>query len=259
MLLELSGDRILGSVKNPDWTAELLAYRSSFNAMTNPATQTGKYTMMIPGSDNPNTNPTGAGFGTLTLSAAGGIQFSGTLAEGTKITQKTTLSSNGQWPFYVSLYGGQGSVLSWLIFTNEDTSDFSGSLTWIKPAMPTAKYYPVGFSNEVTAVGSRYVSYGTTNRVLNFTDGLVAFGEGNLLQAFTNNVILNTNNKVTNLSSNKLSLTITASSGLLKGSVNDPITGKAILFNGAVLQKQNIGAGFFLGTNQSGLFQLEGD
>jgi hypothetical protein len=39
---------------------------------------------------------------------------------------------------------------------------------------------------------------------------------------------------------------------LFHGSVINPETGKPITVNGIVLQNQNFGAGFFLGTNQSG-------
>jgi hypothetical protein len=47
-------------------------------------------------------------------------------------------------------------------------------------------------------------------------------------------------------------LTVRTSSGLFHGSVINPETGKPITVNGIVLQNQNFGAGFFLGTNQSG-------
>jgi hypothetical protein len=87
--------------------------------------------------------------------------------------------------------------------------------------------------------------------ILNFSAGQVWLEFGNLPESFTNRIVFGTN-KVTNLSSNKLILTLTTSSGLLKGSVVNPATGKAILISGAVLQKQNIGSGYFLGTNQSG-------
>jgi len=88
--------------------------------------------------------------------------------------------------------------------------------------------------------------------VLNFTNGQVVFEGGNLSQTITNEILLAGNNRVTNQSNNKLTLTITTSSGLFRGSVVEPVTSKSIAFNGAVLQKQNIGNGVFLGTNQTG-------
>ena len=56
-------------------------------------------------------------------------------------------------------------------------------------------------------------------------------------------------------STNKTSLTFTLPTGLFKGSVTNA-NPKTISFNGVVLQKQNLGCGYFLGTNQSGRVQL---
>jgi hypothetical protein len=160
------------------------------------------------------------------------------------------VSQQGLWPFYASLYSGNGLILGWLTFTNEASDDINGLVGWIKLAQPTAKFYPVGFTNGTEAIGSKYV-FTNGIPVLNFSTGQVWLVYGNLPESFTNRIAFGAN-KVTNLSSNKLSLTLTTSSGLLKGSVVNPATGKAILINGAVLQKQNFGSGTFLGTNQSG-------
>ncbi len=55
---------------------------------------------------------------------------------------------------------------------------------------------------------------------------------------------------------NKLALTLTSSSGLLGGSFVHPDTLKKSTLKGVVLQKQQIGGGYFLGTNQSGTLSL---
>jgi hypothetical protein len=78
----------------------------------------------------------------------------------------------------------------------------------------------------------------------------VVLAGGDLSQALTNPVVLNANNRVT--SSNKTSLAITLSTGLFRGNAPSLAVGKTIPFRGVLLQKQNRGAGFFLGTNQSG-------
>lgn len=44
--------------------------------------------------------------------------------------------------------------------------------------------------------------------------------------------------------------------GLFKGTVIDPSTGKPQAFGGVVLQKWNSGAGLILGTNAVGLIEL---
>jgi hypothetical protein len=52
-------------------------------------------------------------------------------------------------------------------------------------------------------------------------------------------------------------VTITTASGLFKGTVVNPADGKSVSFNGVVLQKQNIAAGFFTGFNQTGRVYMQ--
>jgi cyclophilin family peptidyl-prolyl cis-trans isomerase len=230
------------------WTAQLVADRAVFNAKTNLAPQAGKYTMIVPIDTNSPSGPTGDGFGAVTVSTAGAVSFSGTLADGTKVTQKTGLSKDGHWPLFAALYKGKGSLLSWVTFTNETDSDFNGLFNWFKQTQ-TAKYYPGGFTNEAVLVGSHFLPPTPTNLVLHITNGVVAFTNGNLIAGFTNLVVLDAKGKVMNEGTNKLSLSISKSSGTFSGSVTPPGGGKAVSFKGALLQKQNLGSGFFLGTN----------
>jgi hypothetical protein len=151
----------------------------------------------------------------------------------------------------VPLYSGQGSILGWLTFSNAPDSDISGSLNWIKPAQPTAGFYPAGFTNVTTASGSAY-QFDNEAPILDFSFGQISFTGGDLAQSFANQVVLGAGGSFTNLSANALNLSLADSSGLLSGSVVDPSTGRLIPFSGVVLQKENFGAGFFLGTNQGG-------
>src|SRR5262249_17697869 len=144
----------------------------------------------------------------------------------------------------------QGSALGWLTFTNEPASDLGGAVTWIKLPQP-GNFYPGGFTNELELIGSAYL-FSNTVPVLNLTTGQVWFANGNLPATFTNVVALSAANKVSNLSSNALTLTITTTSGLFKGTATDPLSGGMIKFNGVLLQKLNEGHGFFPGTNQTG-------
>ena len=59
-----------------------------------------------PGADDDPNKPGGDGIGTVTVTKGGAVTLSGTLAEGTKITQATALSRNEEWPLHVSLHGG---------------------------------------------------------------------------------------------------------------------------------------------------------
>jgi hypothetical protein len=87
--------------------------------------------------------------------------------------------------------------------------------------------------------------------VLNLANASAAFSGGNLPARFANALALGLNSQVTNLSSNRLTLGFTTTTGMFKGNVEDPATGVSWPFSGVVLQKLNAGYGFLLGTNLS--------
>jgi hypothetical protein len=245
-------DQITGRVTDGIWVATLLGNRAVFNSKTNPAPYAGSYTLCIRGQNNDPSVPAGDGFGTVRVSTSGQAKFVGALADRTKVSQSVSLSKNGNWPLYVSLYSGKGSLVSWLTFTNQANSDLNGKLSWIKTAGVVSPFYPAGFTNECNLVGSVYVPpVGAMNHVLQLTNALVEFSGGNLSPDFTNSVALGQYNRVTNLSSNRLTLSFSLSTGTFRGSVVDPVSRRPLTFSGAVFQKLDIGCGFLLGTNQS--------
>jgi hypothetical protein len=244
--LDLQGGGITGILSSGTWTAELNAFRPA----TSPGAQVGKYTLLIPGGVDGVAQPGGDSYGTVTVSTKAGITFSGELADGTKVSQKVDLLANGQWPFYIPLYSGNGSIFGWLTFSNGVNSDITGAVDWFKLPQSTAKFYPAGFTNKLDVTGSSYV-FAAGVPVLNFADGQVWLANGNLTGSFTNQIALDSASKVTSPNST-LKMSITTSSGLFKGSIANPAGGAAISFTGVVLQKQNFGGGFFLGTDQSG-------
>jgi hypothetical protein len=248
--LGLLNSTLTGQICGPNWTASLLANRAAFSP-ANPAPQAGRYTLLIPGQPGSSALPAGDGFGAVTVDDSGNVAFSGALADGTAAAASAILGGQGQWPFFVPLYSGQGSILGWLTFSNAPDSDISGSLNWIKPAQPTAGFYPAGFTNVTTASGSAY-QFDNEAPILDYSFGQISFTGGDLAQSFANQVVLGAGGSFTNLSANALNLSLADSSGLLSGSVVDPSTGRLIPFSGVVLQKENFGAGFFLGTNQGG-------
>jgi len=250
-------DRIEGSLAEQAtnatlWTAALALSRPTFTK-TNPAPNSGRYTLCIlPDAGSP-ASPQGEGWGTLSLSSLGTLTFSGTLADGTKVSQATTLSKSGTWPLYLSLYKGKGSLLCRTILDiNQPESDIAGALHWFKQAQPTAKICPDGFTNFTSVLGSRFVPPSLTNALLNLTDGSIEFSLDNISPVFTNSISITPQNSILNQSANKLSISVSKSTGRFSGSVVPPIGGKAIPFSGAFLQRQILGAGFFIETNRSG-------
>jgi len=242
-------DHIYGQLTSSNWTATLLADRAVFDIRTNPAPYKGKYTLIVSGQTSDASLPAGYGFGGLSVSPGGMASFAGKLADGTVVSRSAPLSKNGNWPLYVPLYAGNGSILSWMTFTNQAKDDISGALSWIKLPNAKARYYPNGFTNDCQAVGSAYVPPVHSN-ILDLTSARLEFSGGNLGSCFTNCLTLGLNSKVSS-SSNHLTMSFTLANGAYHGNVTDPACGKSWPFSGVVLQKMNAGYGLLLGTDQS--------
>jgi hypothetical protein len=251
-------DQVNGSVSDGQWLAQLLGDRAIFNATTNLAPLAARYTLVLPGS--PATDlPEGDGWGVMRVTTGGIGVLSGALAEGAKLTRSVSISKNGAWPLYAPLYEIRGSLLGWVQFdTNAPSDDLNGLVDWSKPALPTARFYPAGFTNQMTLTGSRYVPPVTsTNRVIDLTNGVVVLSGGNLSQIWTNDIVLGPNNRVTNASPNKLAVALSLGSGRFIGTFLDTNTLRTVSFSGALLQKSTNGSGCLLGTNQSGRVSIE--
>ena len=92
--------------------------------------------------------------------------------------------------------------------------------------------------------------------MLDFSNGYLSFSGGNLEDGITNDLAISANNRVLNLSPNKLGLTLTPSSGTFRGTVVSPDGGRPIPFSGVILQNQGAGSGYFLLSGQSGRVDL---
>jgi hypothetical protein len=123
-----------------------------FSKKLNAAPQAGTYTVTILGSGDSSIAPTTAGTGTVTITTGGIVKFVGTLGDGTKVSQSTTLSADGQWPFYVSLYSGNGSILGLPVISGNDVT---GPVIWFKLAGANDPNYPAGFTFDTTLVGTK--------------------------------------------------------------------------------------------------------
>ena len=243
LTLDLGGNGMTGVFSDGTFTSQLVAGLTT----KSPGDIAGKYTLLIPGGTNGVAQPGGDSYGTIVVSSSGAISLKGVLSDGTKVTQKANLLTNGQWPFYAPLYAGHGSIFGWLTFSN---GMIDGTVEWFKPSGSGGKLYTGGFTNTSEAAGSSYV-FTSGTPVLNFASGILAVSNGNLSNSFIEGFDLSTANKITSTNTT-LKMTITSSTGLFKGSVADPVSGKTVSFNGVVLQQQNSGGGFFTGTTQTG-------
>jgi hypothetical protein len=142
-----------------------------------------------------------------------------------------------------------GYLRSLRVGINPDPFPDFGTITWMKPHNPRAKYYPAGFTNQVQAFVSKYESTPRAS-VLEYNFGQSIFQNGNPSGNITNEFSINSGGRISG--PNNLNLTIAPSSGSFKGSMKNPLTGKVISFNGVVLQRQQFARGFFLDGDQSG-------
>lgn len=256
---------VTGRVSRASWESPLSAYRAAAPAQG--AVFAGKHTFLIPGADADlsATCPAGDGAGTVMVVPSGVLTLAGAVGDGTAISQSVPLSKGGDWPLYVSLYGGKGVLWGWVSFsTNTEPYRFQGDLAWIKRAgAPADKFYSNGFEKTNEIFGAKYTppKPGTNTLSWPSTNGVLLIDGGNVEPAISNAVTL-VKNKVTVLAnSNKVSVTFTPATGLFSGSFLHPANGKTATVKGALLQLPapfyGLGSGWFRGTNQSGYFRIE--
>jgi hypothetical protein len=253
-------------VSDGSFIAQLEGYQNVFSAANPAKAYEGRYTLIILGTNDPTVGPYGVSYGTVTVSAAGAISFAGSLADGTPVSRAGTISHDGIWAFYLPLYNGKGSFYSWNYFTNDVTNGtiiFSTNGSWLS-ATNTSKtaVYRSGFTNQdVAMIGSRYSS--TNKPLLGFTDGQVLLEQiGASPFAITNQVVISSGDAITVPNAaektNKLSLTINKNTGVIRGTFANPSNPKqTIKVTGVILQSQTNAQGYFLGTNQSGVFLIQ--
>ncbi len=246
LLLDLhGGNQITGQISNGSWTALLQADLAGFGK-TNPTPLAGNYTMVIQGGST----AIGSGIGTANVDTSGDVNWSFTLQDGTKVSSKTTLSKTGAWPLYATPYKNGGVLIGWMQFLDGTaTNGFGGDCVWAKP-QSVSPLFSGGLTNQVTVQGSLYQA--PPLGFHSFGSSQIVFNGGNLASPITNSVTWGVDNKIVNNSANKLSLSLTAKTGLFNGTVVDPSSGKSVSFQGVLYEKGNVGLGFFPGGNQSG-------
>lgn len=233
----VNNDEIQGQVTGDGWTAQLVADLAGFGSK-NKAPWVGNNTVLLQTDPTNSTAAAGGAFGAANISKSGAVQWSGTLPDGTKVSQKSALSKDGLWPLYSSLYGGAGSLIGWMQCTN---SELGGSAVWIVPAGVKA-LYPNGLTNGLVVVGSQ--TTGTAGALSHST----AIISGSSISSITNHVTII--GKTGQSSDGTLQLSVNLKTGFFTGSVVDTNTSQKFSVQGALLEKSGIGGGFFLNSSQ---------
>jgi hypothetical protein len=251
-------NQIAGTVSDGVFTSELLADLAGvFSTRTNVCPWTGQYTFVLAPADTNDTSvPQGYGYSTLTVAKTGSGKLQGVLGDGTKIKATVPVSAIGTWPLYSALYKNRGSCLGWITLSTNSAIDTV--VDWFKPAVATDRFYPAGFTTTLISTGALYVSP-TAGGPSVAGSGTLTLGGGNLTSNIVKSVVISSNGTVvvTPPGNDNLVLLITPKTGQFSGSFRETTINKLVNFKGLLLQIGGSGAGYFLGTNQSGFATIE--
>jgi uncharacterized repeat protein (TIGR03803 family) len=238
---------IFGTITGDAFSASLDLVKAVFNSKSNPAPLMGQYTFYFSGTPGSDGLPRGNSYGTIRIDGSGNVRLGGSLADGTAISDSTIISADGLSPIYIPLYKGQGSLYTWLSFTNTTNSPVSGIVAWIKPAISKEKFYPNGFSLTAELIGSKYAKLAIGGVLVPATTYQLRLSGDDLSADIVAPVELDTAGHAHVTDGSKTKLSFSTSNGTLSGSVTDPNTLKLIKFKGVVLQNQSVGTGYFPG------------
>ena len=241
------------------WVSDLLGFRNGPWNKSNPSPFQGKYTIRFPGNSDPAVAPSGDGYAGVTVNAQGNATLNGALANNFRFSRSALLSTNGYLPLSITTASGHGIFIGWLTFNPAPDRDIIGDAVWIQPAIFDADYYPAGFEGNVSITGGPYRGASSTNAALSWTDGVLQVRDGNLPAPLMNNITLSPTGKLTNNGGtiSNLTFSLNRNTGIFNGRFRDPQAKRTRSYFGALFQNEDVGAGFFLGSNQGGRVTLQ--
>jgi hypothetical protein len=263
----VSGSNVVGYCVDQDglylnYLATITSGTGSGSPVGIPGVQT-SYTLTLTATDSG--IPQGIGYGTLTISRKDGFILAGALPDGESIpvsgkladeigVTAVNISKALAYPS-VTVKNAKGSLAGTLFIETSGSNNIGGALTWTKPAQKKGTY-PAAIQTDPNISGWVYTAPGKGGSVLpGFTTGAVVLSDTTGF-SLTKDVTLTAKNgvTVTNPGADKLSLTITAASGLFKGSFRYPFgkSSKSATIEGVLDQSGTSGFGLFLGPNGTG-------
>jgi hypothetical protein len=235
--------RIYGDVNGGSWDALLAGDLAPVWTAKNPSPLAGRYTMVLPWGTGTVSKPGGDSYGVVTVNTMGVLTAAGALADGTAFSASAPLSKSGQWPFYAYAAAGKDEVVGWVSFGANGPA--GANVCWSKAA---------GFTNDLQLTGSIWQAPAAGTPALNLTSPAVVLTGGDLPGTLTDAVALR---QYVSYAATNVSLTINPSAGSFSGWFVNPGTGRKVTMSGVILQNQDSGRGFFLGTNESGAVLLQ--
>jgi hypothetical protein len=246
------GQRITGQVSGGNWTAPLQADRAIYSG-SNPCPERGKYTLLFSDTKSGGASTGGDGYGTVSVGLNGLVALQAVLSDNTGApAAPASVSPSGQWPLYIPLYGGLGSLVGWIDFRSTSSNSFAGTAAWFRTGSAAT------FTNLLSVAGSTFTNATSKSSILGATNLSVVLSGGGLTTALTNAVILEKSGKLEPTGGNipGLALSINPSNGVITGGCKDPFTGRTAPIKGVIFQQQTNAGGFFPGTGAVGQFLL---
>ncbi len=238
----------------------------------------GIYTLLFPPDQYASVldmTPAGYGYAVMKVDPSGSYWLGGALADNTPLSLRGNLTRNATLPIYLPRARGAGVFLGTMRFRDiPGTSDLDGTLRWSRPSH-SGSLYPDGFDDDVAAIGSRYQAPADGQLILPLANGSNEFqvlldgddvGDREIAFGFlrpssttgaAEGVTLDTYGLGRGtVSFSPVSLPVKFNPlhgpGLFSGTFIDLILKRRISYKGVVFQKQNFGAGFFVGKHTTG-------
>ncbi len=257
-------ENIVGTVTADGGTASAFSAHRGHSDSSDSAAR-GRYTVaLLPDASPPDAeSPQGAGWGVVTINRHGRGRFIGALGDGKKVTLGMVASDTAKSSFFSTLYHAKGWIYGEVSFFNSPgANDVAGVAHWYRPPAKGARFFPSGFSADVSIMASRYVPP-TTGRSFAYQHAAgngCWKAQGGGLTTQIGKLITVDQSGVTPIessASDTFTLKVARDSGLVEGSFFHPILGSAVKLSGVILQKQNRAIATFLGGTQTGLVTVE--
>jgi hypothetical protein len=239
------------------------------------APQAGYYTALVEEGAFVADNPHGVGFLTFTIAPDGKTNIVGKLGDGTPVSASAAMFNNGEIPFYAALYTAKtfvspGSITG--VLSPEPMpvfAHYTASLRWQRPPLvnvgTAGAYYPNGFATNVELEAARYTATKPVFPLAGTSPNLVAkslYGGVTALTAgalpVEQDVTLSAKNLITFSLPNNLLLAmkVDAKTGLVTGSITQPMSPKRTVFGVVQQLRKEIGCTFFGVPPQTGSIQI---
>jgi hypothetical protein len=254
--LRLGADGIFGTISDGTESIGIVAVAAAHGTALAPVAQKGSYTFLIHPMSAGDTIPPGIGYGRLTVDSMGMVRLVGALPDATAFSQAAPISAAGVWQMFVKP-AGVGRISGPLVFRSLDGTDLDGTLDWSMPANKRATRYPSGFATQAGLDGSVYLAPPLQAQIFPAGPASLTIEAGKIsVVPATKSLNVDTGNLIHILTNERFSMSLAGPTGLFSGTFVD--TAKTVrTFHGAVLQKQGIGGGVFIGSRATGSVLLQ--